>query len=96
MASSAQSEMDQYGDQGFQYIKLWSENDYGQPPSVEELAGKAAEYNQHNVANLSDPDQVWPSYEIDYGIPSVTFLGPDMTVLAVDTSNHTPSSYIEN
>lgn len=94
MASSAQSEMDQYGDQGFQYIKLWMENDSGKTPSQADLARKAAEYDQVNVANLSDGVYTWAEYEKDWGIPSVTFISTQMEVLAVDTSNTKISSYI--
>lgn len=97
MASSAQSEQDQYADEGggFQIIKVWMENNSGAVPSQDDLAGMANDYGMTGVPNLADDSNTWALYENDYGIPSVAFIGPDMTVLAVDTYTQTPSTYIE-
>ena len=38
---------------------------------------------------------VWPYYELDWGIPSVVHIGPDMTVLSVDEYEYDPGVFME-
>jgi len=95
MASSAQSEQEEWGEDGLQILKVWMEDNSGQVPDQTDLSGMADQYGMTSVPNLADDSSVWADYESDYGIPSVAFIGPDMTVLAVDTYSTNPGSWIE-
>ena len=41
--------------------------------------------------NFSD----WGSFEIDFGTPSITHIGPDMSVLSIDQDIREPDSFLE-
>ena len=69
------------------------ENNSGSVPCESDLAGMADTYNMTSVPNLADDQNLWASYELDYGIPSHAYIGPDMTVLAVDTWDE-PTAYL--
>ncbi len=71
------------------------ENNSGSVPSESDLAGMADQYGMDSVPNLADGQNFWASVESDYGIPSYAFVGPDMTVLAVDTYSTNPADYID-
>jgi hypothetical protein len=86
--------MEEYMADGLQILEIISENNSGSVPSEEDLLDWTTQYGFVNVAALADGDQVWVDYENDYGIPTVSFIGPDMTVLAVDTYNTDPGAYL--
>ena len=41
--------------------------------------------------NFSD----WGAFEIDFGTPSITHIGPDMTILSIDEDIRDPSIFLE-
>ena len=86
--------MDTYGEDGFQIIELLMENNSGSTPSTSDLQSWANTYGFTSVANLADDANVWTMFEMDYGIPSIAWIGPDMTILGVETGNTNPESYL--
>ena len=41
--------------------------------------------------NFSD----WGAFEIDFGTPSITHIGPDMRILSIDEDIRDPSAFLE-
>lgn len=76
-------------------IKLWMEDNSGNVPDESDLRNMADSYDMTSVPNLADDMNLWVDYENDYGIPSYAVIGPDMTVLAADTYNTSPSAWLD-
>ena len=70
------------------------ENSSGGTPTVSELTALASSHGMTTVPNLADGANVWVDYEKDYGIPSIAYIGPDMTVLGVDTYDSNPAGWL--
>ncbi len=78
-----QAAYEQYRDSGLMVIGLYTEtNDYELPTS-EDLQGWADTYGL-TFAVTADDAAVWTRFEVDYGIPSLTLLGPGAVVVAAD------------
>jgi hypothetical protein len=78
-----QAAYEQYRDSGLMIIGLYTEtNDYELPTS-EDLQGWADTYGL-TFAVTADDAAVWTRFEVDYGIPSLTLLGPGAVVVAAD------------
>ena len=87
--------MNQYGAQGFQSIDVLIENSYGQTPSESDLQQWAQAAGMQTVPVLSDAGYTnWAQYEVDFYIPTIIHLGPDMTVLSVDEGISDPGYFI--
>ena len=37
----------------------------------------------------------WGAFEIDFGTPSITHIGPDMTILSIDEGIEDPSIFLD-
>jgi hypothetical protein len=37
----------------------------------------------------------WSAFEIDFGTPSVTHIGPDMRIRSIDEGIHSPSIFLD-
>lgn len=93
-ASSAEADYQQHAADGFMMLALWAENESSQAPSDEELMTWAERYG-HTFPVLSDPGWgISNRYEKDYGIPTFSLIGRDMTLRIVD-GNVTPSAIEE-
>lgn len=83
-ASSAEADYQQHADQGFMMLALWAENESSQAPSEEELMTWAERYGQ-TFPVLSDPGWgISNRFEKDFGIPTFSLIGRDMTLRIVD------------
>ena len=88
--------MNQYGDRGFQAIDVLIENSSGNTPSQEDLARWAQAAGMQTVPVLADSSYAtWAQYEVDFYIPTIIHLGPDMTVLSVDQAISDPGQFID-
>jgi thiol-disulfide isomerase/thioredoxin len=99
LAANAQYEQDTYGDAGFQIIEILTENNnYGGGEVFDDdLNEWANTYGMTTVPVLADPSSAytaWPFFELDWYIPTMVHIGPDMTVLSVDESISSPSQWL--
>lgn len=95
MAQSLQKKYDEFG---FQYLELvWF--DYSGMSYAEADAGDAQafmdEYGFTTAMAVADTQGFHALWEVDGASPSISFIGPDMTVLAVDTTTTSPAAYLE-
>lgn len=96
LADTVQGEQDTYGPEGFQAIEILIEDRAGNAPDQDDLAGWAEDHDLLTVPVLDDGAQAeWPYYELDWGIPTVVHIGPDMTILSVDEYIYDPGEFIE-
>lgn len=96
LAATLQAEQDHYGPDGFQAIEILIEDNGGNAPDQETLQRWASDYDLLTIPVLADGGyEVWPYYELDWGIPTVVHIGPDMTVLSVDDYVYDPGEFIE-
>lgn len=96
VAATVQAHQDEYGPEGFQAIEILIQNVNSQPPTQDDLVDWATSYGLETVPVLDDGAQaVWPYYELDWGIPTLVHIGPDMTVLSVDDYIYDPGVFIE-
>lgn len=90
--------MKNYEEYGFQYIELvwfdYAGMTYG-PPDADDAAAFADEYAFTTAMALADPSGYYAWWENDGASPSISYLGPDMQVLAVDTTTTTPAAYLD-
>ncbi len=104
----AQARQDQYRAAGFQHVQILvgntKKNSDGSfnAPDLEDLEDWVAEYALDDipVLGVNQSDSVFPSgvyyrYEWDWAIPTYVILGPDMTVLSVDSGASDPASFVE-
>ncbi|MCK6519059.1 hypothetical protein L6R46_28850 [Myxococcota bacterium] len=78
-----QSAYEQYRDSGLMVIGLYTETTEYELPTSEDLQGWADTYGL-TFAVTADDAAVWTRFEVDYGIPSLTLLGPGAVVVAAD------------
>jgi hypothetical protein len=78
-----QAAYEQYRDSGLMIIGLYNQNAESEPPSQEDLQGWAETYGL-TFAVTYDAEPVWTRFEVDFGIPSLTLLGPGAVVIAAD------------
>ncbi|MBK7760802.1 MAG: hypothetical protein IPI35_31215 [Deltaproteobacteria bacterium] len=78
-----QAAYEQYRDSGLMIIGIYTQNAESEPPSQEDLQGWAETYGLTFAVTYDDVD-VWTRFEVDYGIPSLTLLGPGAVVIAAD------------
>lgn len=90
--------MKTYEDYDFQYVELvwfnYAASSYAAPTSVDADAF-ATDYGFTTALALADPDGFYALWEDDGASPTISFIGPDMEVLAVDTDTTSPSAYLE-
>ena len=87
--------MNHYGDQGFQSIEVLIENNFGNAPSQGDLQQWAQLANLQTVPVLSDGSySTWPAYEVDYYIPTIVHIGPDMSILSIDEAISDPGVFL--
>ncbi len=95
LAAEMQELQDRYGPDGFQGIEILIEDTGSNIPDRSDLETWSATYGLESVPVLSDGDYLaWPYYELDWYIPTVVHIGPDMKVLAVDSSDYTPAGWL--
>ena len=78
-----QAAYEQYRDSGLMIIGIYTQNAESEPPSQEDLQGWAETYGLTFAVTYDDVD-VWTRFEVDYGIPLLTLLGPGAVVIAAD------------
>jgi hypothetical protein len=78
-----QSAYEQYRDSGLMVIGLYTETTEYELPTSEDLQGWADTYGL-TFAVTADDAAVWTRFEVDFGIPSLTLLGPGAVVVAAD------------
>ncbi|RME27253.1 MAG: hypothetical protein D6798_04960 [Deltaproteobacteria bacterium] len=90
--------MKDYQEYGFQYIELvsyaYATRSTG-APSPEDAAAFEEDYGFTTAMALVDDSGFHSLFEIDGASPSISYLGPDMSVLAVDTTTTSPGAYID-
>ena len=93
----AQAAQDTYGPQGFQSIEILTEAEYGSNLLTQEDQIAWAEMaNLTSIPVLNDQNtDVWPYYELNWGIPTYVVLAPDMSVISVDEGISDPALFIE-
>lgn len=95
LADNAQSEQDEFGPEGFQVIEILIGDLQDNPPDQDDLVDWMDDHDLETVPVLNDGSyEVWPYYEKDFYIPTVVHIGPDMTVLAIDTTDYSPSPWL--
>lgn len=95
LAAEMQELQDRYGPEGFQGIEVLIEDTSSNVPDGRDLETWSDTYGLESVPVLSDGEYVaWPYYEVDWYIPTVVHIGPDMKVLAVDTAEYTPAGWL--
>ena len=78
-----QAAYEQYRDSGLMIIGIYTETTENELPAQEDLQGWADTYGL-TFAVTDDDAAVWTRFEVDYGIPSLTLLGPGAVVIAAD------------
>ncbi len=78
-----QAAYEQYRDSGLMIIGIYTETVENELPAQEDLQGWADTYGL-TFAVTADDAAVWTRFEVDYGIPSLTLLGPGAVVIAAD------------
>lgn len=95
LAAEMQELQDQYGPEGFQGIEVLIEDTSGAAPDRRDLESWASSFGLETVPVLGDGGhQAWPYFELDWGIPTVVHIGPDMRVLSVDAGVYSPSRWL--
>ena len=89
--------MKTYEDYDFQYLELvwfnYASSSYDDP-SAADAAAFAEDYGFTTAMALADDQGFYAWWEDDGASPSISFIGPDMSVLAVDTTTTSPSAYL--
>lgn len=90
--------MKDYQQYDFQYIELvwyaYASNSYSAATAAD-AAAFAEDYDFTTAMAVADTTGFNVLLEVDMASPSISFLGPDMTVLAVDTTTTSPSAYLD-
>ncbi len=90
--------MKDYQEYGFQYIELvsyaYATRSYD-VPDAEDAAAFEEDYGFTTAMALVDDAGFNVLFEYDGASPSISYIGPDMTVLAVDTTTTSPSAYVD-
>lgn len=90
--------MKKYEDFGFQYLELvwfnYAQGSYAEP-SAADAAAFAEDHDFTTALALVDNVGLHALFELDGASPTISYLGPDMTVLAVDTTTMNPSVYLD-
>ncbi len=95
LAADVQDLQDEYGPEGFQALEILIEDRSGNAPDQDVLADWSDDYDMVNIPVLNDGAyEVWPTYELDWGIPTVVHIGPDMTILSVDEYIYDPGNWM--
>lgn len=95
LADEVQAVQDEYGPEGFQAIEILIEDAGGNPPDQQDLVDWYNDHGMVNIPVLNDGAyEVWPYYELDWGIPTVVHIGPDMTILSVDEYIYDPGQFM--
>lgn len=95
LASETQAIQDEYGEQGFQAIEILIGDIQDNPPEQDDLVAWMEDNGLETIPVLDDGDYAaWPYYEKDFYIPTVVHIGPDMTILAIDTTDYTPAPWL--
>jgi thiol-disulfide isomerase/thioredoxin len=95
VAAEAQDLQDRYAADGFQMIEVLIEDVQGNNPDSSDLQTWESTYRMETVPVLDEGAQnTWPTFEVDYGIPTLVHLGPDMSVLSIDEGETDPGRYI--
>lgn len=96
VAGEAQELQDRYEGDGFQMIEILIEDSGGSDPDSSDLGQWESWFKLKTVPVLDDgKKKVWPTYESDWGIPTLVHLGPDMEVLSVDQYVTDPGQFIK-
>ena len=96
LAAEVQDLQDEYSADGFQAIEILIQDQGSNPPDTADLQDWASDFDLETVPVLDDGEYaVWPYYELDWGIPTVVHIGPDMTVLSVDEYIYDPGTFID-
>ena len=94
LSEDAQAIQDDYED--LQIFEILIEDARGDAPDRADLEDWAEHGGMTNVVVVGDGDyEAWPYWEADWGIPSVSYIGPDGTVLNVDEYITDPSRVID-
>lgn len=86
-----------YAEQGFQYIEMMSGNDLASEPAGQQaLMDWVQEAGMNTIPVLDAHDFAqWGAFEIDFGTPSITHIGPDLRILSIDEGLSDPSSFLD-
>ncbi len=96
LAMEVQDIQDEYAESGFQAIEILIEDEGYNPPDQQDLLDWEAMGGMTTIPVLSDAEQtIWPVYELDWGIPTIIHLGPDMTVLSADAYVDDPGQFLD-
>ena len=96
LADQIQGEQDEFGPEGFQAIEILIEDTRQNQPDVDDVARWAEDHGLVTVPALADEDYAtWQPFELDWGIPSISYIGPDMRVLDVDGNQTNPGRFID-
>ena len=87
-----------YAEQGFQYIEMMSGNDLVSDPAGQEALMDWVEEAGMNTIPVLDAHNFehWGAFELDFGTPSITHIGPDLRILSFDDGLSDPSSFLDN
>jgi len=96
LADQVQGEQDEYGPAGFQAIEILIEDSRQNQPDVDDVARWAEDHGLLTVPALADEEYAnWQPFELDWGIPSISYIGPDMTVLSTDGNITNPGRFVD-
>ena len=93
----AQDKQDLLAAQGFQYIELMSGDDLEAEPAAQNALQSWADEAQMTSIPVLDAHlfEHWGPFELDFGTPSITHIGPDMRILSIDEDVEDPQVYME-
>lgn len=93
----AQDKQDEWRDEGFQYIELMSGSELSASPAGNDaLMEWVSEAQMESIPVLDAHDfSSWGPFEIDFGTPSITHIGPDMTIRSIDEGIEDPSIFLD-
>ena len=94
----AQAKQDLLAEQGFQYIELMSGSELEANPAAQSDLQAWAEEAQMTTIPILDAHSFedWGPFELDFGTPSITHIGPDMNIISIDAGVEDPQIYMES
>ncbi|MCK6506972.1 hypothetical protein L6R53_26970 [Myxococcota bacterium] len=88
--------MKDWSEYGYQYVELlWYDYNYDGSLDGDDAASFGTDFDFTTAQVYTDTSNYHDAFEVDGASPSISWIGPDMTVLDVDTTTVNASVYIE-
>ena len=82
---------------GFQYIELMSGDSLDASPAATADLLEWADQAQMQTIPILDAHEfeMWGPFEINFATPSITHIGPDMSILSIDGNIRDPAVFLD-